>query len=178
LKLMYYLCRHLSRSSLLFLLLTQGATCGAGEGDATVKAAVIFNLLKFIEWPAEVANREQIVLCANGEGLVSKELQVLEGKTVNGKMLTIRQSVQAEALRACHMVYLEDPRAGILRDLRVYPVVTVASSSDFIEQGGMIALVSDDDHIGFEINQGLAVENGIRISALLLKLARAVRSGM
>lgn len=169
--------RYFLRSSLLLLLLLiQGETYS--ESEAMVKAAIIFNLFKFIEWPAEGMNPNQLVLCVNAVGIDNESFQSLDGKTVNGKILVVRLHVQAEALRVCQMVYLETPRASILRDLRAYPVVVVASSSDFIEQGGMIALVYEDYHLGFEINQGLAIEKGIRISALLLKLARSVRNGM
>lgn len=164
--------RQLLRSSLLLLLLIQSAA--HSDNDTPVKAAIIFNFFKFIEWPAEVMDQEKFILCVNGESDSNEGLQALDGKVVNGKPITVRQ--QQKALSTCHMVYLEESRASVMRDLTSYPVVTVSSSSDFLDQGGMIALVPEHDHLGFEINQGLAVEKRIRISALLLKLAISVRS--
>jgi len=162
----------------LLLLLLQSVAQGDNNSDAEVEAAVIFNFFKFIEWPAEAGNEQQLIICSNDEGAVIEALQMLEGKTVNGKILQVRRHLPAEDLRRCQIVYMENPRAAILRDLRAYPVVTVSSSSDFIEQGGMIVLAPERNHLGFDINQELALSNGVRISALLLKLARSVRNGM
>lgn len=143
--------------------------------ETAVKIAFIFNFFKFIEWPAEAANRDNFQLCADGEGAVSEGLHILDGKTVNGKSLSVRLHVQGKELRACHMVYLENPDADTLRDLSAYPVVTVGDGSNFIQQDGMIALVPEDNRFGFEINLATTRANGLKIRSPLLNLARIVR---
>ena len=95
------------RRLLLAPLLMVATACPVYAEDASetaVKIAFIFNFFKFIEWPAEMENRDKFLLCANAEGVVSEGLQLLDGKTVNGKLLSVRRDLQGEALRACHMV--------------------------------------------------------------------------
>lgn len=161
---------------LILLLIAQNVVHSDEASEAAVKAGFIFNFFKFIEWSGEAANREQFLLCTQGDGLVSQGLQLLDGKTVNGKVLNVQQHVQGEALRACHIVYLENATPAILKDLRAYPVVTVGSSDNFIQQGGVVGLLSVNEHLGFEINVDVAQANGLRISAPMLKLAKSVLS--
>ena len=166
-------------SALSLLLLLQHAARADSATETAVKIGFIFNFLKFIEWPAEVAAREPLVLCTSGTGPVGEGLSLLEGKTVNDKALTVRQQVQGDALRACHMVYLAERQRheAVLSGLRGYPVVTVADDADFIRKGGMIGLVSLGERLGFEVNLVPAQASRVRISAALLKLARNVQGG-
>ncbi len=164
---------------LLAPLLMVATACPVYAEDASetaVKIAFIFNFFKFIEWPAEVENRGKFLLCADAEGAVSEGLQMLDGKTVNGKPLSVRRDLKGQALRACHMVYMENPDTAILRDLSVYPVVTVGDGGDFIQQYGVIGLVPQDNRLSFVINLTPAQANGIKIRAPLLKLAKTVQA--
>ena len=49
--------------------------------------------------------------------------------------------------------------------------------SKFIEQGGMIAFVSQDDKIKLHINLKLAQQSGLQISAKLLEVSTVVGGG-
>lgn len=163
----------------LCLLLVSGTAGAQSANEEAVKVGFIFNFLKFIEWPAEVANSSTRVLCSSGGGPLGDGLALLEGKSVNGKNLVVRQQVQGAALRECHLLYLADPRRYevILPGLRGHPVVTVADDHDFIRKGGMIGLIPVGERLGFEVNLEPAQASRVRISAPLLKLAQTVLGG-
>jgi hypothetical protein len=59
---------------------------------------------------------------------------------------------------------------GLLRQ----PVLTVGENETFLDQGGMVALFVEQDHVRFSINQTRARASGLKISARLLQLARKV----
>jgi hypothetical protein len=164
----------------LLLLLEQGAAHADSSTEVAVKIGFIFNFLKLIEWPADAASREPLVLCTSGAGPVSKGLLSLEGKTVNGKLLTVHREVQGDALRACHMVYLSDQSncGAIISNLHDYPVVTVSDRNEFIQAGGMIWLVSEGDRLRFEVNLKPFQENRVRIPSSLLRLAKTVQGAI
>lgn len=163
----------------LCLLLMSGAAGAQSANETAVKVGFVFNFLKFIEWPAEAANRPTRVLCSSGSGPVGEGLALLEGKSINGKTLVVRQQVQGEGLRECHLLYLADARRyeAILPGLRGQPVVTVADDHDFIHKGGMIGLIPVGERLGFEVNLEPAQASRVRISAPLLKLAQTVLGG-
>jgi hypothetical protein len=55
--------------------------------------------------------------------------------------------------------------------LEAAPVLTVSETNDFIDSGGMIALVRNRDRIRWEINRSSAESAGLRLSAQLLSMA-------
>lgn len=161
---------------LLFAFETASALAGGAE-EATVKAAFIFNFFKFIDWPEEMANSDSFILCTNDEGVVSDKLMELQGRELNGKKLKVRKNIQSQALLKCNMVYLVDAHeySTTLKVVQSLPIVTVGDGSNFVNQGGMISFVPNDSHLGFEVNQELALALHIRINAQLLKLAKFVK---
>lgn len=144
--------------------------------EIAVKTGFIFNFFKFIEWSADMAGKDSFLLCSYGKGEISDGLQLLDGKTVNGKVLNVKTNTTKETLQTCHMAYLEEFNAALLRDLQNSPVVTISDSAEFAKQGGIIGLVSESEHLSFEINLDAAQKKGLRISTPMLKLAKTVLS--
>jgi hypothetical protein len=144
--------------------------------EAAVKTGFIFNFFKFIEWSADMANKDHFLLCSYGKGEISDGLQLLNGKTVNGKLLNVKINTSKETLQTCHMAYLEEFTAALLHDLQSSSVVTISDHPEFVKQGGVIGLVSENEHLSFEINLDVAQKKGLRISTPMLKLAKSVLS--
>jgi hypothetical protein len=84
----------------------------------------------------------------------------------------------ADAARV-HLLFFsaqyDDQVAGALAALKGTGVLTVGESDKFAAAGGMINLVREANKVRFEINALAAEQQGLKISAQLLKLARAVR---
>jgi hypothetical protein len=152
--------------------------CAYGEiaDEIAVKTGFIFNFFKFIEWSGDIANKEGFLLCSYGKSTVGDGLQLLDGKTVNGKILNVKTNTSKDILKTCHIAYLEETFPLILHDLQDSPVVTISDSPDFAKQGGIIGLVSEGEHLIFEINLDVAQKKGLRISTPMLKLAKTVFS--
>jgi hypothetical protein len=64
----------------------------------------------------------------------------------------------------------------ILSALRGRSVLTVGDSQGFVDAGGMIELLVEDERMRFEVNLHAANEARLKISAKLLSLAKAVLS--
>ena len=61
---------------------------------------------------------------------------------------------------------------AVLRALSHQPVLTVSDIDGFVEAGGGIGLVTEDDRIRFDINRATLARDQLTLSAQLLKLAR------
>ena len=59
----------------------------------------------------------------------------------------------------------------ILQDLGDAPVLTVADTDGFLDDGGIINFKLEGSKVRFEINQQAAERVGIKISSKLLRLA-------
>jgi iron complex outermembrane receptor protein len=67
--------------------------------------------------------------------------------------------------------------ARILENLRGASILTVGETDQFIQQGGIINLVTQENRVLFEVNLGVAEQAQLRISSKLLTLAKTVQGG-
>jgi YfiR/HmsC-like len=150
-------------------------------GEYEVKAAFLYNFAKFVEWPAGSfpGPGSPLRLCALLSGPAYQALeQVVEGKTLNGRPLQVRQLTGLEEVKGCHLLFIgvaETKQARqLLHDGLDTGVLTVGEREGFAQAGGMINLVLRQNHVAFEINVDAANRAGLKISSKLLSLATIV----
>jgi len=168
----------------LACLLVPPLAAEEAPSESQVKAAFLFNFVKFIEWPADSfrENGGRMRLCVLGDGPLRPELErVAGGKTVNGHLLEVARVSAGDDLAHCRMLFVTATPGGALRkglaDLRNAPVLTVGESAEFTRQGGMIRFLMLDNRVRFEINVAAAEQAGLKISSKLLALAQNLRGG-
>lgn len=147
-----------------------------------VKATFVFNFIRFTTWPAEVLPAgASLEVCVFGESPIAMSLEGFSGHVVDGHALVVRRVVDPSDLQVCHLVFVsevESRRAAVALDaIRQRPVLTVGEQEDFLQHGGMINFVADDDRLRFDISQAAAERVNVKISAHLLQLARRTGDG-
>jgi YfiR/HmsC-like len=149
--------------------------------ETQIKAAYIYNFTKFIEWPAGTfgSDAAPIVLGTFGDGPLHRELQTLvDGRKINGRPIVVRRVATVPEVTAAQLVYVapaEDARfAAILPAVRDSAVLTVGESESFLDHGGGIRLLVNDEKLRFEINVDAAERAHLKVSAQLQKLATTV----
>lgn len=177
-------------NSVVILLLLLALTCGVlhtrVQGQAAneyqVKAAFLYNFVKFVEWPAEAfSSGGPLVIGVVGNDPFGSALdQAISGKNVSGRQLIIRRFKVGQDLRACHILFISSSEqnrlAQIIHSLRGASVLTVGEMGQFNQQGGIINFIMEASKVRFEINAGMAEQSGLKISSKLLALAKAVRN--
>ena len=146
-----------------------------------VKAAYLFNFLKFVEYPSEsfADPLAPIVIGVVGEDPFGNALpQVVTGKTVQGRDLVLRFYRAGEDLRGAHILFIsasEKKRLPvILSSLRGSSVLTVADMEGFLDAGGMIQFLNENSRVRFAINVGATNQAKLKVSSKLLSLAKAI----
>jgi hypothetical protein len=145
-----------------------------------IKAAFLFNFIKFVEWPPEALppSSSTITVGVLGRNPFGNALNVLNGKTVKGKTVAVRQVPSVAAASDVHLLFISasegDRMRQILGGLRNANVLTVADVSGFIERGGVINLITRNERVRFEINAAAAERAGLALSSQLLRLAAKV----
>ena len=138
-----------------------------------VKAAYLYNFVKFVEWPAQQSS--VLTICVAGRnpfGTVLEEL--VRGEVVSGRRLESRVIPGPEP--GCHALFVPQGAntPAYLQAVRGQPILTIGEERGFIESGGMARFFIDGGKVRFEINPRGAEQAGLRISARLLRLARIV----
>lgn len=141
-----------------------------------LEAAYIYNFTKFTSWPQTHGNRKnRLELCVYGQDDITEKLRSLNGKKAQDKSIHITHSFTEESLDRCHALYVSPSQRkryeyilGILADR---PVLTIGNDSRFLDAGGIISLIRQEDRLRFEIDLDALQKSRIIISSKLLALA-------
>lgn len=147
------------------------------ELEYRIKAAYLFNLSKFIEWPDEsVKSAESIDICLVGGNPFSDYIYKLEQRNARGRPINIVEGPTTDNLNTCEMIFFaaNSKPDDFLRNLQSNKSLTVGESDVFITHGGLINLTIENGRVQLTINKTMAKKMGFTISANLLEIARLV----
>ncbi len=149
--------------------------------ESKVKAAFIYNFAKFVDWPLAVSNDTQsqpFIIGVIGYNPLIEDLMSIEGKTIKGRKLIVRQLSNIREMNNCQVVYIsaseKDNLTGILNAAKSNNILTVSDMGNFVENGGIIGFVKVENKIRFDINLKTAGESHLKIRSDLLALARRI----
>ncbi len=143
-----------------------------------VKAAFLYNLVKFVEWPAADGNGPIVLGILGRDAFGAIVEQVFRGKDLDGRALHIRYVVRPEELKSCQVIFISETEKErlpeILGALRDAHTLTVSEIERFAERGGMVHLTMENKKVHFEVNVDTVSRARLKISARLLQLASVV----
>jgi len=168
---------------ILFLpgILSPSALAAAEVGEGDVKADLILNFIKFVEWPASAFSspEDPILLSVVGKDPVGDSIDGLSGKTVSGRKVVVRKARDLASLERCHVLFVgaseKATLAPVLGAVQRWHVLTVGDFEGFAGRGGTIGFIRQDNRVGFEINEECARKAGLKVNAKLLYLGKSVR---
>ena len=171
-----------------------------GERAQLIKAAFLCNFIKFVDWPNEdTPNSDDFVIMVIGSQDFTKAFDPVKDKQIKGKPVTVKYidtlsnlkyskakdkagfEETIATLKKSHIVFIDSTDSAsevnpefIIEALKEAPVLIVGEHPDFLEKGGHINFLQENNKIRFEINLSAAKKNQIKITAQLLKLARRI----
>jgi hypothetical protein len=161
----------------LFLLTTSRAQ-ETQPSEYQLKSAFLFNFAKFVEWPPEAfsSSTAPLVFGVLGENPFGEHLEnTVRNKTINGRKIVVKTVTSPDEAKTCHILFISTSERRRLREileaLRSSSVLTVGEMDRFIEAGGMINFVLENNKIRFQISDQAARNARLKISSKLLSLA-------
>ena len=161
---------------MLFVALAMPARAEPNDVEARVKAAFLYNFVRFVEWPPDSLGdaRTPVVIGIVGRDPLGSALDaIIDGKTLDGHPIRIRRFDSIEQVDHCQVLFIADPkRAKTLRQLLAgKAILTVGDYAGALQDGNVIAFRLVDDSVRFEISLETAGRAGLKISSQLLKAA-------
>ena len=159
------------------------------EQEYKVKAAFLYNFIKFIEWPSEKQSDEKTIsLGIIGNNPFGKAFEPVKDKKIGNKIIEIKlfnslekselTSKQIEDIKKCHALFICSSEKKYFKEifnlLKDDNVLTVGDTKGFIESGGIINFLIEDKKVGFEINNNTAKKAELTVRSQLLRLAKKV----
>ena len=189
-----------------FAFLVPLAGLGRAQGDNPssreyeVKAAFLYNLVKFVEWPQKRMSdpNEPITIGILGKDPFGKAFDPIKDKPVEGRKIVVRRlrsfaemkqggepkaaekdvEKEVQAWRRCHVMFICASEQKYLKEIldrvKEHPVLTVGDTKGFLESGGIINFVIEQEKVRFEISTAAAKLAGLKIRSQLLRLAKRV----
>lgn len=159
-----------------------------GAGEYQVKAAFLYNLTRFVRWPADgfPAADSPFGVCVVGDDPFGESLRLtLEDQRVDRHPIVLRTLGQRRPPADCRLVFIprvqhpyesrrsRDP-AVLARLLAAPHRLLVSDIRGFAAAGGAVELVERGSRIGLVINLARLERSGLRAMASLLRLAEIV----
>jgi hypothetical protein len=149
-----------------------------------VKAAFLFHFAQFVDWPEGTFKdaRSPLTYCTIGEDPFQGALDAgLSGKRIGTRLFRVLHFKQPPDIRECQILFIGAGEKklvpSVLKSLQGNPVLTVGESEHFVQDGGMIGFLLEENKIRFEINLEAVEHAKLKVSSRLLTLAKTVIGG-
>jgi len=180
-----HILKRLAGAAALALALAAGARAAAADAptlEYQVKAAYVYNLAKFVDWPAQkfATPEAPLIIGVVGDDPFNGYLdQLVQNKTINGHPLEVRHFTLDADLKACHVLFVSRSRRNSLDSIfsatRAASVLTVSEIEKFARRGGDVSLLVEDESVKLEVNLRAAQAADLKISSKLLSIARVIK---
>jgi hypothetical protein len=146
-----------------------------------VKAAVICNLLPFVEWPVKTTpiRKSSLTLYVLGENPFGAHLEPYQGEIIRQKRLSIRFVRSLRDVQAGDILFIsgseKDRLSQILKQVGDSDILTIGDHEAFGQRGVMVNFYIIGHKIRFEINVDAVRRSGLKINPEILKLAKIIK---
>jgi hypothetical protein len=143
-----------------------------------IKALYLYNLTKYMEWPADAfasTNAPFTIGLMAGADLRGDLVEITKGKVIGGREILVRIIERTQDVKSCQLIFLEsgDRRnlALALNAAKDLPVLPVGVSEDFLNSGGIITFARKDNKLRLRIDLNAARRARLTVSAKLMAVA-------
>ncbi|MCK0508673.1 YfiR family protein [Aromatoleum anaerobium] len=159
----------------LLLALSPPALAQRQASEPEIKAAILVNMLLFVEWPESGEEAEEaLAVCYLSDSPVADALVRLDGKILRKRRLRVLRTDETGAVR-CHALYVSqgDDAALLASPPGPGPLLAGDTPGD-LQRGVMVNLELVAGRVVFDVDLRAARRAGLNVSSKALRLARTV----
>lgn len=142
-----------------------------------IKAVYLTHFAELARWPEKFKQDTTFTICLHDQPLLVPFLEELSHTLIDKKQLKLVQIESLKSQNNCRIIYFNntdfiesEQKLSVL-----YPgILLVGNSREFIENGGSISFVLEDNKIKLIINLGQIRLSGLDISSKLLRIAEVI----
>jgi uncharacterized protein DUF4154 len=158
------------------LIVSTNVSAEPEYSDAMVRAAVIFGILRFTDWPVKKRDNDSVRLCLYGNSPSGSAIAKLDKiPSIGRKTVTVTTNPPLANINNCHAVIVGHD-APVLQNI-TDSVLLICDECDQTESEVFaIHLLIKENRIQFAINLDRTQEQQINLSASLIELAASCSS--
>jgi hypothetical protein len=158
-----------------FGLLPLAAPSHAAD-EAELKAAIVFNVLVFVEWPDD---QKALELCVAAENPLLPALRQLDGRDIRGRVFKVQEIRTDSPPIACRAAFIDAAdgarRTTIVKALFERNVFVISDDADAPAKTTAVTMQRVGPRIALDVNLPAVRQARVQVSSKLLRLARTVR---
>jgi hypothetical protein len=150
--------------------------------EQSIKAAYLYKLTEYVEWPAGVLGPTQaplIFAIVGADGLADELREMTRERVLRGRRIVVRNVEAQASLSGVHVLFVGESSMHVMGDLtaaaRENSVLVITESGDGLVEGSVINLREMDQRIRFEVSLDSADRSQLKLSARLLAVAARVQ---
>ncbi|MGA3205028.1 MAG: YfiR family protein [Bryobacteraceae bacterium] len=164
----------LSAIAVVLLAIRPAQVVAQDRLEYQVKAAFLFNFLKFVEWPPAAGDTPWVIGVLGHDPFGEVLDQTVKGKIVNGRPVQVRRFSRVGDVKDCNILFIGGADFGRIGIPALPGMLTVGEAPGFLKSGGIINFYIEDNRVHFEIRPTVARSAGLRVSSQLLKLGKTL----
>jgi hypothetical protein len=157
------------------------ATSPPEAREYAIKAAALYNIVSFTEWPdnAFASPDAPLVIGVLGTGPVGDLIDgLVQNELCRGHKLTVQHYARVADVQTCHVLYVASSEQSNTREVRKRfsrrPILLVSDLDNFAADGGAVQLAIEHNRLRILVNLAVTQSSGLRLSSNLLHLATIV----
>lgn len=159
---------------ILFLLFLQAFASNALADDIIdkIKTSYVYNILQFVSFPASNID-QRIKVCVVGKSSTAETMREINNQTTPQGTISVALVEDNANLTNCNVVYFTLNSNSVktkLLSLDRDNVLTIGETTNFLDNGGLIAFYDAEDKIRFKINKKKVFETKYKLSSQLISL--------
>lgn len=174
-----------SKLLLILMIIISSLDVGAEKlkpGDSEeykVKGAILFLFAKFVQFPANSFNSNNIVIGVLGEYPFENFLDELSANhSIKNRKFTLKRYHSVSEIENCQILFISESEEGkisqVISKIARMPILTVSDMNNFCQKGGIVRLLIVNNYLKFEVNLDAAQKAGLNIGSQMLNSALSI----
>lgn len=159
----------------VMMAFVSGYAIGQERPTHEIHAAMLYNFIKYVQWPNEGEAGDFVVGVIGDEKIFATLTQWYNGKPKGSKKYVIKQLSSAEEAAECQVVYIGKSKNrefdNIKNSTSGKSVLTITDGNGMGQKGSCINFKVIDGKLKFELNQGMVNSSNLKVSNQLSSMA-------
>jgi hypothetical protein len=148
--------------------------------EQQVKAAFLYKFGNYVTWPEGTfaeSDSPIVIGVAGAEPLAYELTRIVAGRSIAKHPVSVRRIRRDDPLDGVHILFVGSTgwAGSLLKLAQGHPVLCVTDSDHESNPDSAVTFVVEDNRVRFDVSLQAAQANGLKLSALLLSVARQVR---
>ncbi len=161
---------------LIVILISVGGAMAQDEKPMhEIHAQMIYNFIKYIQWPNETEAGDFVVGVMGDDDMLKTLKGWYDGKPKGAKKYVIKKLNTADEAASCAVVYLGKSKSKEIENIKTAivgkSVLTVSDGFNLGQKGSCINFKIIDGKLKFELNQASVAASSLKVSSQLSGMA-------